>query len=499
MNIATVILPHQLFLANPALIEGSVVYMIEDPLFFTQYAFHAQKLIYHRASMKHHEGQLRARGLRVNYIDSVSQLASTEAWVSDLRDQGVDELHMVDPVDYMAMRRIKRFIDRTNIRLVVYESPNFNLNTQFIAQKFGSKKRFYLTAFYIEERKRLSILLDGAGEPIGGQWTFDESNRKKIPKETKVPGIRSYETSAGYQEAVDYVAKYFPQAPGLCKAPPYPLTHEDALAWLQQFCEERLLHFGDYQDALHNGGRYLFHAVLTPMLNIGLLSPMDVVSQVITIGTRLQVPMNNIEGFVRQVIGWREYIRAVYQLKGVEARKRHFWNHHLPMPACFWTGETGIPPVDDMIRGVLDTAYAHHIERLMVAGNFMLLCEIDSDEVHRWFMSLFIDSYDWVMVPNVYGMSQYADGGLMSTKPYISGSNYILKMSHYKRGPWCDIWDGLFWRFIHKHRDFFTSNPRLAMMVRVFDKMDAVKRQRWLQIAETYLENLHHTKSESEV
>jgi deoxyribodipyrimidine photolyase-related protein len=169
------------------------------------------------------------------------------------------------------------------------------------------------------------------------------------------------------------------------------------------------------------------------------------------------------------------------------------------MPACFWTGETGIPPVDDMIHGVLDTAYAHHIERLMVAGNFMLLCEIDSDEVHRWFMSLFIDAYDWVMVPDVYGMSQYADGGLMSTKPYISGSNYILKMSHYKRGPWCDIWDGLFWRFIHKHRDFFTSNPRLAMMVRVFDKMDAVKRQRWLQIAETYLENLHHTKSESEV
>jgi deoxyribodipyrimidine photolyase-related protein len=499
MSVATVILPHQLFASHPALIEGALVYLIEEPLFFTQYAFHAQKLIYHRASMKHYEDQLRSKGYTVRYVDAMNPLAATESWVANLQDQGVNELHMVDPVDYMALRRVRRYINRTNIRLVMHESPNFNLNTQFISEKLGAKKRFFLTAFYIEERKRLSILLDGAGDPVGGQWTFDESNRKKMPKNTLVPPLRTYEKSHEYLEAVDYVARNFPLAPGLCKASPFPLNHEGAKEWLDQFCEERLSHFGDYQDALHHDGRFLFHSVLTPMLNIGLLSPMDVVHQVISIGTRLDVPMNNIEGFVRQVMGWREFIRAVYQLKGVEARKRHFWNHHQPMPASFWKGNTGIPPLDDMIRGVLDTAYAHHIERLMVAGNFMLLCEIDCDEVHEWFMSLFIDAYDWVMVPNVYGMSQYADGGLMSTKPYISGSNYILKMSHYKRGPWCDIWDGLFWRFIHKHRDFFTSNPRLSMMVRIFDKMDEAKRHHWLQIAESYLVQLHGTKSEMEV
>jgi deoxyribodipyrimidine photolyase-related protein len=224
------------------------------------------------------------------------------------------------------------------------------------------------------------------------------------------------------------------------------------------------------------------------------LSPKEIWSEATRVGSELQIPLNNIEGFVRQVMGWREYIRAVYELKGVEERKRHFWNHHRPIPASFWNGTTGIPPLDDMIKGVNETAYAHHIERLMIAGNFMLLCEFDADEVYKWFMSLFIDAYDWVMVPNVYGMSQFADGGIMSTKPYISGSNYILKMSHYKRGEWCDIWDGLFWRFIDKHRDFFERNPRSIMMVRNLEKMDGAKRIALLGKANTFLDQLDHVR-----
>ncbi len=202
------------------------------------------------------------------------------------------------------------------------------------------------------------------------------------------------------------------------------------------------------------------------------------------------IPLNSLEGFIRQVIGWREFIRAVYELKGTEERTKNYWRFTRKIPASFWNGTTGIEPIDLTIRKVLETGYAHHIERLMVLGNFMLLCEFDPDEVYRWFMELFIDSYDWVMVPNVYGMSQFADGGLMSTKPYISGSNYLVKMSDFPKGAWQTTWDGLFWRFMHVHREFFLQNPRLGMLVNSFDKMDPLKRQAHLDAAEAYLESL---------
>jgi deoxyribodipyrimidine photolyase-related protein len=189
-------------------------------------------------------------------------------------------------------------------------------------------------------------------------------------------------------------------------------------------------------------------------------------------------------------MGWREFIRAVYELKGREERTKNYWGFTRKIPPSFWTGTTGIEPIDRTIIKVLETGYCHHIERLMVLGNFMLLCEFDPNEVYRWFMELFIDAYDWVMVPNVYGMSQFADGGLMATKPYISGSNYLMKMSDYKKGDWQPVWDGLFWRFMHVHRDFFLQNPRLGMLVRTFDKMDINKQKAHIENAEKFIKSL---------
>jgi deoxyribodipyrimidine photolyase-related protein len=199
------------------------------------------------------------------------------------------------------------------------------------------------------------------------------------------------------------------------------------------------------------------------------------------------IPLNSLEGFIRQIVGWREFIRAVYALKGREERTRNYWGFTRKIPPSFWNGTTGIAPFDSTVNKVLETGYCHHIERLMVLGNFMLLCEFDPDEVYRWFMELFIDAYDWVMVPNVYGMSQFADGGLMATKPYISGSNYLMKMSDYEKGEWQAIWDGLFWRFMHVHRDFFLQNPRLGMLVGTFDKMSTEKQELHLNHAEGFL------------
>jgi deoxyribodipyrimidine photolyase-related protein len=189
-------------------------------------------------------------------------------------------------------------------------------------------------------------------------------------------------------------------------------------------------------------------------------------------------------------MGWREFIHLVYEREGGKQRSTNYWKFSRKIPEGFWTGNTGIEPIDATIKKILATGYCHHIERLMVLGNFMLLCEFDPDQVYQWFMELFIDAYDWVMVPNVYGMTQFADGGLMSTKPYISGSNYLMKMSDYPKGDWQPIWDGLFWRFMHVHRDFFLKNPRLGMLVKTFDKMSPEKQQLHLANAERFLKEL---------
>jgi deoxyribodipyrimidine photolyase-related protein len=202
------------------------------------------------------------------------------------------------------------------------------------------------------------------------------------------------------------------------------------------------------------------------------------------------VPLNSLEGFLRQVIGWREFVRAVYERVGVPQRTANFWGADRPLPASFYDGTTGIAPVDRVIRQVLDHAWCHHIERLMILGNFMCLCGFRPDAVCRWFLELFIDGYDWVMVPNVHGMALFADGGLMTTKPYLSGSNYIRKMSQDPPGPWCATWDALFWRFIGLHRDFFAGNPRLSMMTRQWDRMPPDRRHGHLDTAERFLDRL---------
>lgn len=259
---------------------------------------------------------------------------------------------------------------------------------------------------------------------------------------------------------------------------------------LDDFLKHRFQKYGVYQDAILRQDSFLFHSLLTPALNIGLLTPKEVVDRALKAADKNKVPLNSLEGFIRQVVGWREFIRGVYVHAGRKQRTVNYWKHTRKIPETFWTGETGIEPVDVVIRRVLKTAYAHHIERLMILGNFMLLCEFDPDEVYRWFMELFIDAYDWVMVPNVYGMSQFADGGVMATKPYISSSNYVLKMSNFKKGPWCEIWDGLFWRFVDKHKKFFAANPRLNMMNRQLAKMKEEKKVRLFKAAEQYLESL---------
>ncbi len=489
MKALSLILPHQLFKQSPVLSVDRPVVMIEESLFFNQYAFHKQKIAFMRGSMRTYCDRLIELGYTVTYIEAHEQASDVRIWLSESIKKGLSKLYLFDPVDNWLERRIKAF--SADVDLCWLESPAFLNSKKELSTFFkSSKKKFFQTSFYKSERQRRQILMTAA-TPDGGQWSFDAENRQKFLKNAAVPKIHWPEESAYHREAEQYVAQYFSQNLGaIDSAFVYPLDHNAAELWLEDFLTFRFKFFGHYEDALVSQEHLLHHSLLSPLINVGLLSPNLVLDRVLAYAKPNDIPLNSTEGLVRQIMGWREFIRGVYQVKGTLERNTNFWGHKRKIPKSFYSGTTGLFPVDSVIKKLDKTAYAHHIERLMVLGNIMVLCEFDPDEVYRWFMELFIDAYDWVMVPNVYGMSLFADGGVMSTKPYISGSNYLMKMSDYPKGPWQDLWDGLFWRFMDKHRDFFLSNPRLAMLVRSLDKMKPETLERHLTNGQKFLDRL---------
>ncbi len=462
--------------------------MVEEFLFFRQYNFHKQKLVFHRASMKAYQQFLQSKGCEVVYIDAHENTAEIRNLLPQLQQKGVSEIHYVDVTDYLLEKRIAKQAAKLKLKVSKYDSPLFLLTAKQVDEYFAGKKRFFQTDFYTQQRKHFKILVDEKLQPEGGKWTFDTENRLRYPKGKKPPEIKFPKSNDHWTEAIIYVKKNFSSNYGeINNAFVYPTTLTESRAWLKQFLQTRFAEFGDYEDAIVNNELILHHSLLTPMLNVGLLTPAEILEDAVTYATNNKIPLNSCEGFVRQISGWREFIRGVYQTKGTQERTTNYWKFKRKIPASFWNGTTGILPIDNTIKKVMATGYCHHIERLMVLGNFMLLCEFDPDEVYKWFMELFIDSYDWVMVPNVYGMSQFADGGLMATKPYISGSNYLMKMSDYPKGDWQPIWDGLFWRFMNVHRDFFLKNPRLGMLVKTFDKMPKEKQEGHLYTANEFL------------
>lgn len=488
MKTASLVFPNQLFEHNPAVIKTNLVYLVEESLFFKQYNFHKQKLAFHRASLKFYQDYLKKEKKQVVSVESNSELSDIRKLVPHLKKKGIDEIYFTEVVDDWLEKRIVTSAELSGLKIQQFKSPMFLNSKDDLTEFFKGRKRYSQTDFYIHQRKKLNILIDDDKTPVGVKWTYDSDNRLKYPSNKKPPKVNFPAINKYSREASAYVEKNFPNNYGVINEQfNYPVTFEESKKWFRQFLETRFEEFGAYEDAIVANEIILNHSLLTPMLNVGLLTPDYILKTTLALAEKKKIPLNSLEGFIRQIIGWREFIRAVYELKGIEQRTKNYWNFKRKIPESFWSGETGIEPLDITIKKVLETGYCHHIERLMVIGNFMVLCEFDPDDVYRWFMELFIDAYDWVMVPNVYGMSQFADGGLMSTKPYISGSNYLMKMSDYKKGDWRLIWDGLFWRFMDKHREFFLSNPRLGMLIKTFDKMDITKKQNLLSTAENFL------------
>ncbi len=483
---ATLVYPHQLFRDNPAINKGDQVYLVEEPLLYTQFRFHQQKLVLHRASMKSYADRLKNHGYQVRYIDS-SEIDKTADISGLLSKDGVSRVRFIDPIDDWLGRHLIESLDDAGIIHTEIDTPMFINSAQQIDDYFVGRKSYSMAHFYKREREMRNILMEHDGLPVGGKFSFDTENRKKLPKGLHLPAVERPSRNEFVTEAIAYVSANFSDNYGSAEDFDYPVTIDDADVWLERFLEERLKQFGDFEDAMSPNADFVFHSLLTPMLNTGLLTPQNVVDRTLAFAKANDIPLNSLEGFIRQIVGWREFMRGIYVSLGRKQRTANYWKHHRKLPESFWNAKTGIDPVDDVIRKTLQNAYSHHIERLMIMGNFMVLTEIEPDAAYRWFMEMYIDAYDWVMVPNVYGMSLQSDGGSIVTKPYISGSNYIRKMSDYKPGPWCEIWDGLYWRFIAKHEDFFRSNHRLSMMPMLLANMDAAKRQRHLNTAENYL------------
>jgi len=500
----TLILGNQLYrqwLEGPDLQLGpdDTVVMVEDLGVASAYRYHKLRLLHTFVAMRSFRDGLLEQGIRVRYFElpESEELTFFERLGSELGVQRSSDLRVAEVADPGFQHKLDAYCHASGVQLTVLPSPDFLESAAESRRWFEGKRRPFMKTFYERQRKRLGLLLEADGSPTGGQWSFDADNRKRLPKGYTEPGLPVVLPSRHDAVVRDLVGRYFPDNPGELGALFIPYDHAGADSWLACFLQERFADFGPYEDALSGHFDSLNHSLLSPLLNIGLLNPAAVVQAAVDQAARDQdgslfqtpkpIPLASLEGFLRQVIGWREFVRGIHLCHGERQSQSNFWGHHRGLAACWQEGSTGLPPLDQAIQRANRLGYNHHIDRLMVISNLMLLCEIHPQEVYQWFMERYLDSYDWVMGPNVYGMGQMSDGGIFATKPYICGSNYILKMGDFRKGAWCEIWDGLYWRFVDRHRPFFQTNPRLAMMVRLLDRIDAAKRERLFRQAEEFI------------
>lgn len=465
---------NQLF--HPRLLpDTDFVFLAESDELCTYYQFHKAKITFFLSAMRHYRDELLEAERKVLYHE-LSASSKVETYEDLLKVQiqknRIKRLICFEIEDKFMEKRIAKLAADLKLEFEVLESPNFMVSREKFAEYLGNSKKPFMKTFYESQRRGLKILMDSKGKPVGGQYSFDADNRKKLPTSLKIPAPKIPAPDDIDQAVMKMVEKRFKNHPGTLKDYWVPTSRTGAKAWATQFFKERFFDFGPYEDAFSSDSDFVFHSGLSPMINVGLLNPQDVVKAALKAQEAMDIPLASVEGYIRQVIGWREFIRGIYQNYSEQQETTNFFKHTRKLTSAWYDGTTGIPPLDAAIRKVVRLGFNHHIERLMVISNMMNLCQIHPQEAHRWFMEMYVDSSDWVMGPNVYGMGLMSDGGIFATKPYICGSNYILKMSsEFKKGEWCDIMDGLYWSFVDRNRKFFGSNPRMGMMVSSLDKM----------------------------
>jgi len=361
------------------------------------------------------------------------------------------------------------------------------------------RKQLRMEYFYRDMRRKTGLLMEG-DKPAEGKWNFDHDNRKPAPDEITFEGPLRFEPDDMVEEVLDLVEARFVSHFGALRPFWFATTRSQALEQLDHFIAHGLARFGDFQDAMLNDNRFLYHGMVSTSLNIGLLTPLEVCAAAAKAYDDGKAPINAVEGFIRQIIGWREYVRGIYFLEGADYPSRNALDHQRDLPQVYWGGETGMNCMAKAVGQTQEEAYAHHIQRLMVTGNFALLAGIDPTQVHEWYLAVYADAFEWVEAPNTVGMSQFADGGIIASKPYVSSGAYINRMSDYckscsysvtkKTGEGACPFNLLYWHFLDRHRDRFSNNARMGNMYRTWDRMDAQRRETVLSEADALLTRL---------
>ena len=462
---------------------------------------HQAKITLFLSAMRHFAKALRDLDYPLIYIQE-STLSIVDALKEHIQQESIEQLVCVEPGEYRLKVAIEKLTQELGIKLDMREDSHFYCTHQEFRKWAENKKELRLEYFYRLMRKTHDILLDTNGEPEGGQWNFDQDNRKPYPK--KGPGILEepvfFPPDAITKQVMAYVKKTYPEHPGSLDAFNWPVTREQALEALNYFVEYRLRNFGIYQDAMWTNTPFGWHSILSSSMNLKLLNPREVVNAVVKAWKKYSLDLSTVEGFIRQILGWREFVRGMYYLDMPKLAQDNYYQHKNKLPAWYWTGMTQMACMQDTIGQTLQYGYAHHIQRLMVTGNFALLAEILPSEVCDWYLAIYVDAIEWVELPNTAGMALFANGGRFTSKPYIASGAYIKRMSNYcnqcKYKP--DIRFGenacpvttLYWNFLIKHREQFEASPRTRLMTANLKKISDQDQQAITVHAKKILQNL---------
>lgn len=443
--------------------------------------FHKKKLILEWSARRHFALDLSRRGYEVRYVQTEHTASEAVAAYARGLEHGV--LTVMEPAEWNPRAQFRALEQQSRLPVRLVENGFFLANDKHWRHKI--KKGYRMEYFYRDMRRQTGYLMHG-DSPAGGSWNYDEQNRKSLPKEVSVPDMPQFTPDEITMEVTREIQSLFPDHYGSSEGFSHAVSREQALQLLDHFVRARLPFFGPYQDAMAGNEPYLFHSLLSAVMNLGLLLPAEVCERVLQADSE-QVSLNSVEGFIRQIIGWREYMRVYYEAMMPSVREANFFEMHRPLPSLYWTGDTPMKCLHESVKSVLDNGYAHHIQRLMVLGNFSTLTQTSPFELYQWFWYAFVDAHEWVVLPNVLGMSTYADGGVLASKPYVSGGNYIHKMSDYCRDCYYNVRDRegeracpfnhLYWNFIDSAADAISQNPRSSFMVKTWNRKDPAMQQ----------------------
>ncbi|RYC33198.1 cryptochrome/photolyase family protein [Lichenibacterium minor] len=478
------------------------VLMVEVAEETTYVAHHKQKIVLVLSAMRHFAEELRAEGIAVDYV-RLDDPDNTGSFTGELeraaRRHLPDDIVVTEPGEHRVMQVIEGWRTRFNLPIHVLPDDRFFCSTVAFARWAEGRRSYRMENFYRTMRERTGLLMVD-GVPAGGRWNFDAENRRPWPPGLRPPERLRFAPDATTREVIDLVARRFPGHFGTLDAFGWGTTRTEALLSLDAFVADCLPLFGDYQDAMVTGGPFLYHATLSPYLNAGLLTAREVVARAVAAHEAGHAPLNAVEGFVRQILGWREFVRGVYWLRMPEYRDSNALGAARALPTFYWTGDTAMNCLHHAIEDTKHQAYAHHINRLMVTGNFALLAGIAPAEIEDWYLCVYADAYEWVELPNVHGMSCFADGGLMASKPYAGGGAYIDRMSDYcggchyspkvKEGPKACPFNYLYWAFLIRNAPVLQGNERLAMPYRTVAKWDEPRRAAIVAKADAFLDGL---------